>query len=57
MNKMTEIPTGFDAVFFDKHPDLPPLDEVLAELNEAVSTGQITFAEAEEALEDYGQEE
>lgn len=54
---MTEIPTGYDAGLFDKHPDLPPLDEVLAELNEAVSTGQITFAEAREALEDYGQEE
>lgn len=54
---MTEIPTGYDAGLFDKHPNLPPLDEVLAELNEALSTGRITFAEAREALEDYGQEE
>lgn len=36
---------------------LPPLDDVLADLNEMVSTGQLTFAEAKEALEDYGQEE
>ena len=36
---------------------LPPLDEVLAELNERISTGEITFAEAEEALKRHGEEE
>lgn len=52
---MEKVPTGFDAGLGDRAPNLPPLDDVLAELNEAVSTGQITFAEAEEALKDYGQ--
>lgn len=54
---MEKVPTGFDAGLGDRARDLPPLDDVLAELNERVSTGQITFAEAEEALRDYGQEE
>lgn len=52
-----EVPTGFDAGLSDRPPNLPPLDDVLAELNIRLSTGEITFAEAEEALEDYGQEE
>ncbi len=52
---MTEIPTGFDAGLGDRPPNLPPLDDVLAELNIRISTGEITFAEAEEALKDYGE--
>ncbi len=54
---MSEVPTGFDAGLGDRPKGLPPLDEVLADLNEAVWKGQLTYEEAEEALRDYGQEE
>lgn len=52
---MEKVPTGFDAGLSDRPPNLPPLNDVLAELNIRISTGEITFAEAEEALKDYGQ--
>ena len=57
MGKMTLHPFPVNVKYqkIYEQPNLPPLDDVLAELNEGVSTGQITFAGTEEALKDYGQ--